>query len=228
MLYTRQAPSSRYLELLEIYKNVHAVGFIDQDIAPGEAFSGGSLAPHLIQIRHLLKETGSRSVLDYGSGKASKYSARDIKIDGQTFPSLQAYWDAESIVCYDPAYEPFSRLPEGVFDSVVCTDVLEHIPESDVSWILEEQFRYAARVVFGNIACYAAAKRLPNGENAHCTIKPSDWWEAIIKEAHAKSGSKADYLFLVETKAISSKWFGLRKKRKAVRVPVSNRLDWCV
>jgi hypothetical protein len=34
--------------------------------------------------------------------------------------------------------------------------------------------------VFATVAMYPAGKTLPNGENAHCTIKPPDWWRALI------------------------------------------------
>jgi hypothetical protein len=68
---------------------------------------------------------------------------------------------------------PFSALPEGRFDGVVCTDVLEHCPEEDLPWIVGELFGYARLFVFANVACYPAAKKLPNGENAHCTIRRS-------------------------------------------------------
>ena len=39
---------------------------------------------------------------------------------------------------------------------------------------------------FFNVGCYEAAALLPNGENAHCTLKPIQWWkdqfEKTIKE----------------------------------------------
>ena len=30
-----------------------------------------------------------------------------------------------------------------------------------------------------------AAKTMPNGENAHCTLEPPKWWQAIFDEAVA-------------------------------------------
>ena len=88
MSYTRQSPSPRYLELLEIYKTVHNVGFINQKIPAEKTFSGGSLTPHLIQIKKLLDETKSQSLLDYGSGKASKYQVTHVKIENEVFLHL--------------------------------------------------------------------------------------------------------------------------------------------
>ena len=86
------------------------------------------------------------------------------------------------VVCYDPCYEPFSKLPEGKFDGVICTDVLEHCPEQDLPWIIGELFSYATRFVFANVACFPARKRLPNGENAHCTIQPVAWWVDLVRQ----------------------------------------------
>ena len=37
--------------------------------------------------------------------------------------------------------------------------------------------------MFANVACYPARKRLPTGENAHCTIRPPGWSEGLRKVA---------------------------------------------
>lgn len=226
MNYTRQSPSPRYAELLEIYKSVHAEGIAAQNLSAEYTFSGTSLGPHVKTIRKLIKDTGARTVLDYGAGKGVKYNATNLSVGGMRIGSIKGYWGVDTITCYDPAYPPFSSMPEGQFDVVICTDVLEHIPEFDLPWILEEQFRYARMAVFGNIASYPAEKVLPNGENAHCTVKEAGWWQDAIRAARAVAGSSADYLYLVETKAMKSTWFGL--KRKAVRrfEHLTNRPGW--
>ena len=108
-------------------------------------------------------------------------------IDGEgTWENIVDYWGVAAVQCYDPAYQPFNRLPEGRFDGVVCTDVLEHCPEEDLDWILREVFGFAERFVFFSIACFPADRRLPNGENAHCTIRPVDWWSEVIGRVAAE------------------------------------------
>ena len=109
---------------------------------------------------------------------------------------------------------------------VICTDVMEHIPEVDVGWLLEEQFKLSRKCVYGNIASYPAAKMLANGENAHCTIKPFEWWMETIAKAHRDSKSTADYCYLIETKMQIKKLFGLKPKLKAQHHPVTNRDEW--
>lgn len=226
MPYSREAPSARYTELLNMYNQVHTEGLADQDIAAEDAFAGTSLTAHLPLIRSLIRSTGAKTLLDYGSGKGVKYQATDIVVKGERAKTVQAYWGLDSITCFDPGYPPFAAVPSGTFDAVICTDVLEHIPDLDLPWMLEEQFRFARKFVFGNIAAYPAEKTLPNGENAHCTIEQAPWWHDLIKRAHAASGSKADYLFMVETKVKVSKWFGLKTKLKPRYEYLSNRADW--
>lgn len=31
-----------------------------------------------------------------------------------------------------------------------------------------------------NVACYPAAATLPNGENAHITVRPPVWWKGML------------------------------------------------
>ncbi len=88
--------------------------------------------------------------------------------------------------CYDPGYPPYAALPEGKFDGVISTDVLEHCPEEDMPWIVAELFACATRFVFANVACFPARKRLPNGQNAHCTVRPLKWWRELIEKVAAR------------------------------------------
>jgi hypothetical protein len=81
---------------------------------------------------------------------------------------------------------PFSEAPKQKFDGVVCTDVLEHCPEEDIGWIIEDLFGYATRFVFATVACYPASKHLPSGENAHVTIRSPEWWEVPFAAAAAR------------------------------------------
>ena len=48
--------------------------------------------------------------------------------------------------------------------------------------VMKEIFEMAQKFVYLNIAMYPAITVLPNGENAHCTLKPKEWWnEKIFK-----------------------------------------------
>ena len=185
--YCRSHPSPRYLELVELYRQLHTEGEKFLSIPPKQTFSGKSLLPQVGRIKNLIVRTGSRTILDYGSGKGFQYLPMQLRNGkGGRWQSVQDYWGVDGIRCYDPCYEPFNRFPEEQFDGVVSTDVLEHCPEEDIPWMLDEIFGLATRFVFANIACYPAQKHLPNGENAHCTVHPLLWWQVLLKETSAK------------------------------------------
>ena len=65
-------------------------------------------------------------------------------------------------------------------------DVLEHIFVSDIPKVVEELFSLAKKLLVVNVACYKAAALLPNGENAHITVRSPDWWKGIIDVAAIK------------------------------------------
>jgi hypothetical protein len=183
MNFSRSNPSPRYLELQAMYRRMHQQGEEFLGVAPGETFPGFSLDAQLGRIKALIAQTGADTVLDYGCGKGRQYEPRPIKdADGGVWPGVIDYWDVGEVVCYDPCYEPYNKLPQGKFDGVICTDVLEHCPEQDLPWIIAELFGYATHFVFANVACFPARKRLPNGENAHCTIQPAGWWARMLRQ----------------------------------------------
>jgi hypothetical protein len=186
MQFNRANPSPRYVELTKLYRQMHVEGERFLNEPPERVFPGSSLPPQAPRIKRLIEKTGAQNILDYGAGKGLQYELRNVTIDGGTWETIQDYWDVDFVHCYDPSYEPFSELPTGTFDGVICTDVLEHCPEPDVAWIVDEIFAYANRFVYANVACYPARKRLPTGENAHCTIKPIDWWNAVFTAAGAR------------------------------------------
>ena len=87
------------------------------------------------------------------------------------------------MTCYDPGYAPFAAPIEEEYDGVVCTDVLEHVADDDIPWVLDELFRHARDFVYAVAACYRAHKTLPNGENAHVTLRPTSWWRDQMEAA---------------------------------------------
>lgn len=184
--YSRDCPSPRYLELAELYRQMHA-GYDDgQNGAPVQIFNGFSLIPHVETIKALIDRSGARTVLDYGSGKGLQYKNVDIEMpDGRKFANVVDYWGVDTVMCFDPGVPDFSTMPPARFDLVVSTDVLEHCPEDDLPWILAEMVDKADRFLFATVALYPAQKILPNGENAHCTLKAPDWWNALIEAVTA-------------------------------------------
>lgn len=181
-MYTREFPSERYVELLTHYKSMHLKGIPEQGISPDKLYDGASLLRHLPAIRKLAMASNARSLLDYGSGKGIYYQLKDLKLPkGEKISSIESYLGVNEIRCYDPAVSKYSNLPSQKFDGVISTDALEHCPEEDVPWIVDEMFSHANKFVFANVASYPARKILPNGENAHATQRDSDWWRELLR-----------------------------------------------
>jgi|SRR5688572_26447536 len=183
-MFSRANPSPRYLELIQLYRRLHREGELRLGLSGEQTYPGISLLPHVHRIKRLIVSTGAKTILDYGCGKGHQYDPVPIRIpDDRTWDSVIDYWDVDEVCCYDPCYERYCKLPQGEFDGVISTDVLEHCPEQDVPWVVGEMFGYARKFVFANVASYPALTTLPNGENAHCTVRPPDWWEAVFRRA---------------------------------------------
>ncbi len=197
--YSYDNPSPRFRQLGELYRQVHEQGLPD-GVEAAPVFCGGSLLQHVGIVGELARHTNASSVLDYGSGKGMLYQEKDLALpEGETIPSVQEFWGVDEIRLYDPGVEEFAERPSGEFEGVVSTDVLEHIPEEDIDWVLAECFGFAQKFLYMNIASYPAVKTLPNGWNAHVTIQPPEWWRARIEKAAAEWKGHA-YVFDVTEK----------------------------
>lgn len=179
-------PSNRYHELVSMCRDLHEQGDLKSNKPASKTFTGYSLYEQLEPIQKLIRLTESKRVLDYGCGKGKQYDQPVVEVQGseRKIPVVD-YWGVDVVHCYDPAYTPFSKRPTCTFDGVICTDVMEHCAEEDILWMLTDIFNYAERFVFASIAAYPANKTLPNGENAHVTIKPYQWWNQLWKIASA-------------------------------------------
>ena len=131
-------------------------------------WKGHMLKRYLPQIEEIIKKHNidTNSILDYGCGK-SLYHPES--------------WNATR---YDPAVPKWEKKPEAgkKFDLVICTDVLEHIPEGSLPTIIEEIFSYSGKYVFCTAAIKKAGKILANGKNAHATVQPKEWWKKLFEK----------------------------------------------
>lgn len=199
--YSRSNPSPRprFTELVQIYQQLHQDGDILNNLPPEKTFSGRSLAAHLDPLKTAVDAYQLRTILDYGCGKALAHkSVQYTTPEGKTLHGLREVLGVDEITLYDPGFGPYQELPKGTFDGVVCCDVLEHIPEEDTDWVIDELFAYAETFLLCTVACYPASKNLPDGENAHVTLKKPGWWIDKIEAAAARRG-KVKYFAWVET-----------------------------
>ena len=196
--YHRQNPSPVYLSLIDMYSELHINGDSRDKIDAQQMYSGKSIVPWISTIKELITSTDSHTLLDYGSGKGLQY--QNLLLEGKNqsrYRGLQDYWKVDAIYCYDPAYPPYQKFPEKQYDAVISTDVLEHCNQEDIKWIIDEIFSLAEKFVFINIACYQASKSLPNGNNVHCIIRPTGWWDELLQSV-VPSYPRIKYCILLE------------------------------
>jgi hypothetical protein len=188
-VYTRQVPSEKYETLLKEYIEMHQ--------SSDKMFNGKSLLKFANVIQHVLRENNCKTLLDYGSGKGQLYTDEYKKISDELPAPLPQYWGLEEYTLYDPAFEEYSTLPYGGYDAVVSTDVLEHVPEEDLGWVVEEILDYSKKIVFLNISCMEAVKTFKDGSNVHVSVfNPVTWAKFIAdKLSNVKRKNITVYLY---------------------------------
>jgi hypothetical protein len=134
-------------------------------------YKGRSIRPYVEPIAVLVRQVEARRLLDYGSGKGLQYA--DDRV--------QERWGEVEVTCYDVGVPAFSPRPQGFFDGVICTDVMEHIAKADVPEVLADIIGYTETgrpaFVFFSICCAPARRKsLPDGRNVHLTVETPAWW----------------------------------------------------
>jgi len=167
--------SRKGAQLLEMYRIMAQDGYHRNDGYHIEnAFSDFESRFFREPILEALKKYHINTLLDYGSGGSDWYQAG---FDPVSEKSAVEYFDLQSVYRYEPSRQIDERQQ---VEAVICFDVLEHLFICDVPLLLNEIFSYASRLVIINVACYPAAAQLPNGENAHTTVRPPIWWKGMI------------------------------------------------
>ena len=171
--------SENYQNLIKTYTDLHNNGTTWNDAK--DIFDGKSLEYFFESIKKIIDLTKSKSLIDFGCGKA-KFYLNKILINEIEYKNVIEYWNIQDYCLYDPGVNKFSTYPNKKMDGVICIDVVEHIPSEDVINFIEDIFKLAKKFIFIVIACYLANKRLPDGRNVHLSIKnPKEWKEIISK-----------------------------------------------
>ncbi len=110
----------------------------------GASGQGASGQDHTAPIAALIEATGAKTVLYCGAGSG-------------------ADWAGVTVTQGDPV----SPGPEGPFDGVVLTDVLERVAEEDIPWMLEEAFRRAGKFVYVGVV--------------RDSVLPPEWWRGQME-----------------------------------------------
>lgn len=154
--------------------------------------SPGAIQAAQYDLPELLRRRAVRTVLDAGcgSGKTSIHLMENS--DG----AYRVYGFDIAENCLEPYFDGFKQdyLTVGclwrredfrdVYDAVVCTDVLEHIPTVHVLEVLANLRQVCRKTAFFGIALFDdwfGPAEL--GEPLHLTVQPPEWWLARLGEA---------------------------------------------
>jgi hypothetical protein len=121
-------------------------------------------APYILPHIQSLKPS---TVLDYGCGQS------------RLFERIEAL--GPKVTRYDPAIPELSTPPSGHFHLVLNIDVMEHLPEGEVSPTLARIAAHSQHAIF-IIDTIPAKTLLPDGQNAHLTVHPPEWWQGKLQE----------------------------------------------
>jgi len=115
--------------------------------------------------KEYIESLGYSDILDYGCGKGKLGIGKR----------------------YDPGIPDFSADPDPA-DLLVCTDVLEHIEPEYLDDVLNHMASKMKHAGYITIGCGPAAKKLPDGRNAHLIVKPPAWWLEKLAEYFIVTG----------------------------------------
>lgn len=128
---------------------------------------GGSGKKSAETVKAFAATIGAARILDYGCGQGTlKNKLRDLGCQSE-------------VLEYDPAIPGKDLMPKPA-DLVCCTDVLEHIEPDKLGAVLQHIYTLTKHSAYLLIAMRAANKTLPDGRNAHLTVKDARWWREKV------------------------------------------------
>ncbi|MGO8757714.1 MAG: hypothetical protein ACLQG3_06280 [Terracidiphilus sp.] len=199
--------SNKGKELLDLYAAMARDGYATTDRQNVEsAYNDMEMRAFREPLRKVFAEHRIATLLDYGCG-GSDYESPGFH---EGLSALE-YFHLEKVFRYEPARNIDERQRA---DAVLCFDVLEHVFISDLPQVVRELYSLAERLLVVNVACYPARALLPNGENAHITVRQPQWWKGFFDAISVEFPSVSVWLLC------STSW------RKADAFSIWSGSDW--
>jgi SAM-dependent methyltransferase len=169
-------------ELAAAVKHIYNTIYSEHGYHPTNSYSCWSIVSRVFN--------GFKEALDVGCGMGygiAEARGKRLNVYGCDLANLTKFWKELGIEQYcqiAPAHSmPYKT---GRFDLVVCSDVLEHIPEKMVDDTLREIRRVGSLNYFFHICSHLENTKGSLGEKGicelHITIKPDDWWKEKLEE----------------------------------------------
>lgn len=123
-------------------------------------WNGFDVVKYQKQIKDLVVKYNAKTILDYGCGKGLQYSESlpyGSKDNWKTFDQ----WLGVTVYKYDPCIEEFKNPPpkDLKFDGVICTQVLNNIPDNDLYWVAKELESYTDKFCFISVNFQRSSKQ---------------------------------------------------------------------
>lgn len=148
-------------ELPKYYDKMHNEGL----------FKGHTWRAYVHELEAFVPEAASKTYLDFGCGPKG---------------GLAEHFGAR-VVSHDPYVTQFAASPwSKSFDVVFSSDVLEHMPMSEIEELMQRIVDSQASYVMLAISTRKAGKHLPNGANAHLTVKSAKWWVNFFRRNYGQ------------------------------------------
>ncbi len=128
---------------------------------------GTSSVKYVRFLRPQIRLLNPKSILDYGCGQSR-------------FLESLALDPTPDLLRYDPAIPDYATPPARTADLLVNIDVLEHIDEADLDDVLLQMRRLCEEAIIV-VDTSPAKHTLPDGRNAHVTLRSHDWWRERIE-----------------------------------------------
>ena len=131
-----------------------------------KSWAGYDVVKYQMKIKDLVVRYRATTILDYGCGKGLQYKeplpyggSVGHELPLEQWQTFDEYLEVK-VYCYDPCVAGFEQLPpEGTkFDGVICTQVLNSIPDADMSWVRERLESYATKFCFIGVNFQREAK----------------------------------------------------------------------
>ena len=131
-----------------------------------KSWAGYDVVKYQKKIKDLVDRYGAKTILDYGCGKGLQYKEK-LPYGGSASHELaQEEWKTfdqylgVTVYKYDPCVAGFTELPPAglKFDGVICTQVLNSVPDDDMEWVRNLLENYAIKFCFIGLNFQQAAK----------------------------------------------------------------------
>lgn len=147
------------------------------------AFDGGGIRSLIDTILTIIADKKSVTILDFGCGTAIHWHKHTLVNKTKSLMTVLGE-KVQGFYRYDPAVDIYSKKPTTKFDLVVCSDVLEHIPDSELQSFIDEASSYVdtGGTLMFSVSTSPSNNSFLSGENMHINIKSPDEWVQLLKK----------------------------------------------